>query len=282
MVGVNLCLRTNVKHYCMFHHEPVYDDATLHSVLQETMNLSRYSPMDPDMDRSASQKRLKAGGNTLPTHHQATVFLLEPGKGPLGLESWDDLFHWSPTIFLGLPDALRELRPEPTLPELLAEGLCSIPFVCRDVLETLAGAPCCAWAPLDRLEPWEDLGALIPVGRCDAMCPRHPVALGEAVDEEALALPPVGNALAPPSQGEKAPATAPYSQRIIPWSSAIPSIRAGLAASGPSACHRCSQRCVALFDAHGSPRGTAHHRQPVIKMYNNVCNTLRKGACGIP
>jgi hypothetical protein len=216
------------------------------------------------------------------THHQATVCLLEPGKGPLGLESWDDLFHWSPTIFLGLPDALRELRPEPTLPELLAEGLCSIPFVCRDVLETLAGAPCFAWAPLDRLEPWEDLGALIPVGRCEAMCPRHPVALGEAVDEEALALPPVGNALAPPSQGEKAPATAPYSQRIIPWSSAIPSIRAGLAASGPSACHRCSQRCVALFDAHGSPRGTAHHRQPVIKMYNNVCNTLRKGACGIP
>jgi phosphoribosyl 1,2-cyclic phosphodiesterase len=36
VVGVDLCLRANVKHYCMFHHEPVYDDATIHSVLQET------------------------------------------------------------------------------------------------------------------------------------------------------------------------------------------------------------------------------------------------------
>ena len=31
------CLRANVKHYCMFHHEPVYDDATLYDVLQETI-----------------------------------------------------------------------------------------------------------------------------------------------------------------------------------------------------------------------------------------------------
>ena len=37
VVGVDLCLRANVKHYCMFHHEPVCDDATLHAVLQETI-----------------------------------------------------------------------------------------------------------------------------------------------------------------------------------------------------------------------------------------------------
>ena len=37
VVGVDLCLRAHVKHYCMFHHEPVYDDATIHSVLQETI-----------------------------------------------------------------------------------------------------------------------------------------------------------------------------------------------------------------------------------------------------
>jgi phosphoribosyl 1,2-cyclic phosphodiesterase len=36
-IGVDLCLRANVKHYCMFHHEPAYDDATLYSVLQDTM-----------------------------------------------------------------------------------------------------------------------------------------------------------------------------------------------------------------------------------------------------
>jgi phosphoribosyl 1,2-cyclic phosphodiesterase len=36
MIGVDLCLRAQVKHYCMFHHEPVYNDDTLYTVLQET------------------------------------------------------------------------------------------------------------------------------------------------------------------------------------------------------------------------------------------------------
>ena len=36
IVGVDLCLRANVKHYCMFHHEPAYDDETLYRILLET------------------------------------------------------------------------------------------------------------------------------------------------------------------------------------------------------------------------------------------------------
>ncbi|MGE3538713.1 MAG: MBL fold metallo-hydrolase [Candidatus Tectimicrobiota bacterium] len=36
VIGVDLCHRAQVKHYCMFHHEPVCDDATLYAVLQET------------------------------------------------------------------------------------------------------------------------------------------------------------------------------------------------------------------------------------------------------
>jgi ribonuclease BN (tRNA processing enzyme) len=36
IVGVDLCLLANVKHYCMFHHEPAYDDAMLHTILKET------------------------------------------------------------------------------------------------------------------------------------------------------------------------------------------------------------------------------------------------------
>jgi ribonuclease BN (tRNA processing enzyme) len=36
VVGVDLCLRARVKHYCMFHHEPAYSDETIHSVLGET------------------------------------------------------------------------------------------------------------------------------------------------------------------------------------------------------------------------------------------------------
>jgi phosphoribosyl 1,2-cyclic phosphodiesterase len=37
IIGVDLCLRAHVKHLCMFHHEPMYDDDTIHSVLQETL-----------------------------------------------------------------------------------------------------------------------------------------------------------------------------------------------------------------------------------------------------
>jgi len=36
IVGVDLCLRAKVKHYCMFHHEPAYNDETLSTILQET------------------------------------------------------------------------------------------------------------------------------------------------------------------------------------------------------------------------------------------------------
>ena len=48
-----------------------------------------------------------------------------------------------------------------------------------------------------------------------------------------------------------------------------------MAANVPSACQRCSQRCVALFEAHWGPRGTSHHRHPVIKTYNNVFKIFR-------
>jgi phosphoribosyl 1,2-cyclic phosphodiesterase len=36
IIGVDLCLRARAKHLCMFHHEPIYDDAMLYTVLQET------------------------------------------------------------------------------------------------------------------------------------------------------------------------------------------------------------------------------------------------------
>jgi len=36
VVGVDLCLRAHVKHFCMFHHEPAYSDQMIHTVLGET------------------------------------------------------------------------------------------------------------------------------------------------------------------------------------------------------------------------------------------------------
>jgi phosphoribosyl 1,2-cyclic phosphodiesterase len=36
IVGVDLCVRANVKQYCMFHHEPSMSDETLYDILKET------------------------------------------------------------------------------------------------------------------------------------------------------------------------------------------------------------------------------------------------------
>ncbi len=36
LVGVDLCLRAKVRHFCMFHHEPAYDDAKLDTIFRET------------------------------------------------------------------------------------------------------------------------------------------------------------------------------------------------------------------------------------------------------
>ena len=37
IVGVELCHRAGVKHYCMFHHKPIYNDATISQILSETL-----------------------------------------------------------------------------------------------------------------------------------------------------------------------------------------------------------------------------------------------------
>lgn len=43
IVGVELCQRAGVKHYCMFHHEPVYSDERLDRVLAETIRYGEIS-----------------------------------------------------------------------------------------------------------------------------------------------------------------------------------------------------------------------------------------------
>ena len=59
-------------------------------------DLSHYSPMDPDVDRSYRKERLDA----FPADDQATILLLKPGKGSLGLEPWHHFFDGSATVFL--------------------------------------------------------------------------------------------------------------------------------------------------------------------------------------
>src|SRR6266851_4651663 len=138
--------------------------------------------MDPDVDRSKSKKRLKACGNALPADHQAAILLLEPGKGALSLKSWDGFFDRSAPVLFRLPDALRDLRPNTPLPELLPQRFRLIAFICCDDLETFAGATPFARVHLDGIEQRHHLGPLIPLGRRDTVRQGHPAPLGEAVD----------------------------------------------------------------------------------------------------
>jgi hypothetical protein len=108
--------------------------------------------VDPNVGRGKSQECLEACGDALPADDQATVFLLKPGKGPLRLEPWDDLFDRSATMFIGLPDALRDLRSDPALPEVLAERFGILPFIRRDDAQPFAGTASVACADLDRIQ----------------------------------------------------------------------------------------------------------------------------------
>src|ERR1700746_1375140 len=95
--------------------------------------------MDPNVNRGESQECLETCGDALPADDQATVFLLKPGKGPLGLEPRDDLLDRPAPVFLGLPDALRDLCSDPSLPELLAQRLRIISFIRGDDVQPFAG-----------------------------------------------------------------------------------------------------------------------------------------------
>ena len=104
------------------------------------------------MDRGDCQERVKADGNALPPHHQATILLLEPRKGALGLEPRDDLLDRPATVFLGLPDPLRELCPAAPFPELLPERFGILAFISRNALEAFARPAAVARADLDRIK----------------------------------------------------------------------------------------------------------------------------------
>src|SRR5215211_6971846 len=126
------------------------------------------------MDRSKSKQRLKACSDALPTDDQTAILLLEPGKGALRLKAWDNLFDRSASVFLRLPDALRDLCPDTPLPELLPQRFRIILFIRRDHFETLAGAPSFARVHLDRIEQRHHLGTFIPIGWREAIGQGHP------------------------------------------------------------------------------------------------------------
>jgi hypothetical protein len=66
----------------------------------------------------------------------------------------------------------------------------------RDALEAFTRAALLTGTDLDHLKPWEHMCPLVPIGRCGSVHQGHPMPLGEAVDQDALAFPHVGDALA--------------------------------------------------------------------------------------
>ena len=186
------------------------------------------------MDRGDRKTCLEAGGDTLPPDHKATIFLLEPGKGALGLEPRHDFFDRSAPVFLCLPDTLRDLRPDPSLPELLPQCFGILPFLGRDDLEAFTRTSPFARADLHGIQQRQHLCPLVPLGRGDAIGQGHAAPLGEAVEEAPLALPPVGDARAATlARGKKRHPrrhTPNASSRVLPQSP-----ECGLAS--PPACH---------------------------------------------
>jgi phosphoribosyl 1,2-cyclic phosphodiesterase len=53
VVGVELCQMANVRHLCLYHHEPVFDDAAIEAMLAETRRLE-------EITRGASALRVSA------------------------------------------------------------------------------------------------------------------------------------------------------------------------------------------------------------------------------
>ena len=54
VVGVELCQMAKVRHLCMFHHEPTYDDAKIASVLAETRRFEEITRADHAVQVSAA------------------------------------------------------------------------------------------------------------------------------------------------------------------------------------------------------------------------------------
>jgi hypothetical protein len=166
---------------------------------------------------------------------------------------------------LRLPDALRELRPAPALPELLPQRFGIIPFIGREDLEAFTRTPPFAGADLHGIKQRQHLCQLVPIGRCSVIGQGHATPFGEAVDEDPLAFPPVGDARA---------ATHPRGKKRRQWrhtpteSSRVPRQSPESALASPPACHppatAVTSDAAALFDAHCGPRGPSHQRQPVI------------------
>jgi ribonuclease BN (tRNA processing enzyme) len=54
VVGVDLCVRAEVKHYCMFHHDPAHSDDRIHRILGETRRYAEIAAEGRKLEVSAA------------------------------------------------------------------------------------------------------------------------------------------------------------------------------------------------------------------------------------
>jgi phosphoribosyl 1,2-cyclic phosphodiesterase len=59
VVGVELCQMARVKHLCLFHHEPMFDDARLAAILRESRRLEAITRDDHQLEISAAYDGLE-------------------------------------------------------------------------------------------------------------------------------------------------------------------------------------------------------------------------------
>src|SRR5262249_30646258 len=64
VVGVELCQMARVKHLCLFHHEPIFDDARLAGMLRETRRLEEITRGAHRLEISAAYDGLEIAGRS--------------------------------------------------------------------------------------------------------------------------------------------------------------------------------------------------------------------------
>ena len=87
-------------------------------------------------------------------------------------------------MFLGLPDALRDLRVDPALAELLAYSLRIRPFSRRKHFQPFPWAAGMARTHPDGIQQREDLRPFIAIGRGGAVRQGHAIPRRQTMDEE--------------------------------------------------------------------------------------------------
>lgn len=59
IVGLDLCRQAGVKHYCMFHHEPIHDDVALDQILNDTRRYCELTHEEGDIEISSAYDGLQ-------------------------------------------------------------------------------------------------------------------------------------------------------------------------------------------------------------------------------